>query len=48
MTASLAGAVLAVAPVAGHWEREHPGQRWYDGRWELHGDAWVYVEGGWL
>jgi len=33
--------------IAGHWERERAGVRWYDGRWEQRGSVWVYVEGAW-
>jgi hypothetical protein len=33
--------------VAGHWERQRAQQTYYDARWELQGNVWVFIPGGW-
>jgi hypothetical protein len=33
--------------VKGSFERERPGKRWNEGRWERNGARWVYREGAW-
>lgn len=34
--------------IAGHEERERPGKKWREGRWERKGDAWAYIDGEWI
>ncbi|HEU0036632.1 MAG TPA: hypothetical protein VFQ53_38730 [Kofleriaceae bacterium] len=31
----------------GHWERERASKHWVDARWELRGNVWVFIQGGW-
>jgi hypothetical protein len=33
---------------AGHFEKERPGKRWRERRWERRGDVWVKIDGDWM
>jgi hypothetical protein len=32
----------------GHWERPMARKKWNPGRWELQGDRYIFIEGGWI